>query len=140
MSPPPCRPPRVHLMASPGPGLVRRLYVASDDPRSLGEVRRSYPNITALGDWQIAKSAALKTRCSPATAPPSARFSKTSLMGLIQDLLMLQRTNLTICSFTSNVRGEGGPCQICRMVYEVQEARGAEGGQVESLEVLGGAS
>ena len=60
-------------------------------------------------------------------------------MGLIQDLLMLQRTNLTICSFTSNVRrGGGGPLQICRMVYEVQEARGAEGGQVESLEVLGG--
>ena len=58
----PSRHPRVHLLASPGPRLVRRLYVASDDPRSLGEVRRTYPNITALGDWQIAKSAALKTR------------------------------------------------------------------------------
>ena len=27
------------------------------------------------------------------------------------------------------------PSQICRMLFELQQAKGAEGGQVESLEV-----
>ena len=33
------------------------------------------------------------------------RYSVTSVTGLIQDLMVLARTNLTVCSFTSNVRG-----------------------------------
>ena len=33
------------------------------------------------------------------------RYSVTSVTGLIQDLMVLARTNLTVCSFTSNVSG-----------------------------------
>jgi len=92
----------------------QKVYVASDDPRVLREVRSSYPNLTVLGDINIAKSAALKTR-----------FSEDSVTGMIQDLFMLAKADFTVCSYTSN---------ICRMLFELQQARGEDGGRVESLE------
>ena len=81
------------------------------------------------------------------------RFSEDSVTGMIQDLFMLAKADFTVCSYTSNVglllRKSIAPCleifrhvlifslsQICRMLFELQQARGEDGGHVESLEVF----
>ena len=54
---------------------TRRVYVASDDPKVLGECRKKYPDIEFLGDQNVAKSAAV-----------SSRYTDSSLRGVIQVL------------------------------------------------------
>ena len=88
-------------------------------------MRSSYPNLTVLGDINIAKSAALKTRSDENIGDGGGgaechdvghgiskldrhqhrhrRFSEDSVTGMIQDLFMLAKADYTICSYTSNV-------------------------------------
>ena len=47
-----------------GPGARPRVYLASDDPRVLGECRDKYPHVEFFGDQNVAKSAALSSRCN----------------------------------------------------------------------------
>ena len=46
------------------PGVRPRVYLASDDPRVLGECRDKYPDVEFFGDQNVAKSAALSSRCN----------------------------------------------------------------------------
>ena len=53
---------------------------------------------------------------------------------------MLSKTHFIVCSFTSNVRNTQhviatSITQICRMLYELQQAKGANAARVYSLEV-----
>merc|ERR1719264_897330 len=41
---------------------TRRVYVASDDPKVLGQCRKKYPEIEFIGDQNVAKSAAVSSR------------------------------------------------------------------------------
>ena len=87
-------------------------------------MRSSYPNLTVLGDINIAKSAALKTRSDENIGDGGGaechgvgygifkldqhkhrhrRFSEDSVTGMIQDLFMLAKADFTVCSYTSNV-------------------------------------
>ena len=86
-------------------------------------MRSSYPNLTVLGDINIAKSAALKTRSDENNGDGGGgaechghgiskldqhqhrhrRFSEDSVTGMIQDLFMLAKADFTVCSYTSNV-------------------------------------
>jgi len=79
----------------------RRVYVASDDPKVLGECRKKYPDIEFLGDQNVAKSAAV-----------SSRYSDSSLRGVIQDIHMLSLTDYLVCTFSS---------QVCRIAYEIMQ-------------------
>ena len=44
------------------PGARPRVYLASDDPRVLGECRDKYPHVEFFGDQKVAESAALSSR------------------------------------------------------------------------------
>ena len=44
------------------PGARPRVYLASDDPRVLGECRDKYPRVEFFGDQKVAESAALSSR------------------------------------------------------------------------------
>ena len=44
------------------PGARPRVYLASDDPRVLGECRDKYPHVEFFGDKKVAESAALSSR------------------------------------------------------------------------------
>ena len=83
------------------PDVKRRVYVASDDPKVLGECRKKYPDIEFLGDQNVAKSAAV-----------SSRYSDSSLRGVIQDIHMLSITDYLVCTFSS---------QVCRIAYEIMQ-------------------
>jgi len=80
---------------------TRRVYVASDDPKVLGECRKKYPNIEFLGDQNVAKSAAV-----------SSRYTDSSLRGVIQDIHMLSISDFLVCTFSS---------QVCRIAYELMQ-------------------
>lgn len=80
---------------------TKRVYVASDDPKVLGECRKKYPDIEFLGDQTVAKSAAV-----------SSRYSDSSLRGVIQDIHMLSLTDFLVCTFSS---------QVCRIAYEIMQ-------------------
>jgi len=81
--------------------IKRRVYVASDDPKVLGECRKKYPEFEFLGDQNVAKSAAV-----------SSRYSDSSLRGVIQDIHMLSITDYLVCTFSS---------QVCRIAYEIMQ-------------------
>jgi len=83
------------------PNVKRKVYVASDDPKVLGECRKKYPEIEFLGDQNVAKSAAV-----------SSRYSDSSLRGVIQDIHMLSITDYLVCTFSS---------QVCRIAYEIMQ-------------------
>jgi len=83
------------------PDIKRRVYVASDDPKVLGECRKKYPEFEFLGDQNVAKSAAV-----------SSRYSDSSLRGVIQDIHMLSITDYLVCTFSS---------QVCRIAYEIMQ-------------------
>jgi len=80
---------------------TRRVYVASDDPKVLGECRKKYPDIEFLGDQNVAKSAAV-----------SSRYTDSSLRGVIQDIHMLSISDYLVCTFSS---------QVCRIAYEIMQ-------------------
>lgn len=79
----------------------RRVYVASDDPKVLGECRKLYPNYEFLGDQEISKTAAV-----------SSRYTDSSLRGVIQDIHMLSVSDHLVCTFSS---------QVCRIAYEIMQ-------------------
>lgn len=79
----------------------KRVYVASDDPKVLGECRKKYPEVEFLGDQEVAKSAAV-----------ASRYSDSSLRGVIQDVHMLSQTDFLVCTFSS---------QVCRIAYEIMQ-------------------
>jgi glycoprotein 6-alpha-L-fucosyltransferase len=80
---------------------TRRVYVASDDPKVLGECRKKYPEIAFIGDQNVAKSAAV-----------SSRYTDSSLRGVIQDIHMLSISDFLVCTFSS---------QVCRIAYELMQ-------------------
>lgn len=83
------------------PEVKARVYVASDEPRVLGECRKKYPDVEFLGDQDVAKSAAV-----------SSRYSDSSLRGVIQDIHLLSLTDYLVCTFSS---------QVCRIAYEIMQ-------------------
>uniref|UniRef100_A0A131YZ78 Alpha-(1,6)-fucosyltransferase n=1 Tax=Rhipicephalus appendiculatus TaxID=34631 RepID=A0A131YZ78_RHIAP len=77
----------------------RRVYLATDDPKLLGEARSKYPNYQFYGDSRIANTAAL-----------GQRYSSESLRGVLLDIHMLSRCDYLVCTFSS---------QVCRLAYEI---------------------
>ncbi|KAG7177849.1 Alpha-(1 6)-fucosyltransferase-like 4 [Homarus americanus] len=83
------------------PDVVKRVYLASDDPTVITEAQRKYPDYTFVGDPNIARTAAVATR-----------YTDASLKGIIADVHFLSLTDYLICTFSS---------QVCRIAYEIMQ-------------------
>ena len=106
------------------PEVKARVYVASDEPRVLGECRKKYPDVEFLGDQDVAKSAAVSSRWVTLLLLPTCkifivhvhssflRYSDSSLRGVIQDIHLLSLTDYLVCTFSS---------QVCRIAYEIMQ-------------------
>ena len=104
------------------PEVKARVYVASDEPRVLGECRKKYPDVEFLGDQDVAKSAAVSSRWVILLLLPTwkifivhtsfLRYSDSSLRGVIQDIHLLSLTDYLVCTFSS---------QVCRIAYEIMQ-------------------
>ncbi|XP_018333907.1 alpha-(1,6)-fucosyltransferase [Agrilus planipennis] len=81
--------------------VIRRVYIASDDPKVITEARKKYPNYEILGDPQVSMSAAVETR-----------FTENSLKGIILDIHFLSQCDYLVCTFSS---------QVCRLAYEIMQ-------------------
>uniref|UniRef100_A0A1B6CPN6 Alpha-(1,6)-fucosyltransferase n=1 Tax=Clastoptera arizonana TaxID=38151 RepID=A0A1B6CPN6_9HEMI len=81
---------------------VKRVYLASDDPKVFQEIKKKYPEYEALGDPSVAKGAAVATR-----------YSDNSLNGIIMDIHFLSLCDYLVCTFSS---------QVCRVAYEIMQA------------------
>lgn len=90
-----------HIELKEGKLPVKKVYVATDDSKVLGECRKKYPDYEFLGDQKASKTAAVSTR-----------YSSNSLKGIITDIHMLSRTDFLVCTFSS---------QVCRVAYEIMQ-------------------
>ncbi|XP_012276842.1 alpha-(1,6)-fucosyltransferase [Orussus abietinus] len=80
---------------------VKRVFIASDDPKVINNARSRYPKYQIIGDPAIAE-----------TASVSRRYSDTSLQGIIIDIHLLSLCDFLVCTFSS---------QVCRVAYELMQ-------------------
>lgn len=80
---------------------VRRVFIASDDPKVITTARKRYTRYEVIGDPAIAE-----------TASVSKRYSDTSLHGIIVDIYLLSLSDHLVCTFSS---------QVCRVAYEIMQ-------------------
>ncbi|XP_065201965.1 alpha-(1,6)-fucosyltransferase [Planococcus citri] len=78
---------------------VKRVYIATDDPKVFEEAKLKYTDYEIIGDAKISKSAAVNNR-----------YSENSLSGIITDIHLLSLTDYLVCTFSS---------QVCRVAYEI---------------------
>lgn len=84
------------------PDVVKRVYLASDDPNVITDAQKKYPDYVFLGDSSIARTAAVATR-----------YTDASLRGIIADIHFLSTTDYLVCTFSS---------QVCRIAYEIMQS------------------
>uniref|UniRef100_UPI00358F6366 alpha-(1,6)-fucosyltransferase isoform X2 n=1 Tax=Myxine glutinosa TaxID=7769 RepID=UPI00358F6366 len=80
---------------------VRRVYLATDDPKLLAEAQEKYPTYRFISDNGISRSAGLQQR-----------YSESSLLGVILDIHFLAQSDFLVCTFSS---------QVCRVAYEIMQ-------------------
>lgn len=80
---------------------VRRVFIASDDPKVIPSARNRYPSYEIIGDPAIAE-----------TASVSRRYSDVSLHGILIDIHLLSLSDFLVCTFSS---------QVCRVAYELMQ-------------------
>ena len=86
---------------------IKQVYISSDDPIAIVELKSKFPRYTFIGDESRAKSAST-----------SNRYSLDSLQKLVADIHMLSSSDFIVCTFSSN---------MCRLAYEIQQQRYADG-------------
>ncbi|KAK4469989.1 hypothetical protein MN116_007485, partial [Schistosoma mekongi] len=98
--------------------VIRRVYIATDEPRIFDEAQSKYPNYVFYGDRRHADSASV-----------SRRHDGDSIMGVVTDVLVLSKTDYLVCTFSS---------QVCRLAYELKQTNHLEFGdasqQIHSLD------
>lgn len=80
---------------------VRRVFLASDDPKVITTARSRYPRYEIIGDPEVAE-----------TASVSRRYTDSSLQGIIVDIHLLSMCDFLVCTFSS---------QVCRVAYELMQ-------------------
>ncbi|XP_034945504.1 alpha-(1,6)-fucosyltransferase isoform X2 [Chelonus insularis] len=80
---------------------VRRVFIASDDPKVILAARKRYSRYEIIGDPAVAE-----------TASVSKRYSDSSLHGIIVDIVLLSLSDHLVCTFSS---------QVCRVAYELMQ-------------------
>ncbi|XP_077997267.1 alpha-(1,6)-fucosyltransferase-like [Glandiceps talaboti] len=82
---------------------IKRVYLATDDPKLLPEAREKYKNYVFVSDNDISRTAGL-----------GQRYSDESLKGIILDIHFLSESDFLVCTFSS---------QVCRVAYEIMQNR-----------------
>ncbi|XP_042873684.1 alpha-(1,6)-fucosyltransferase-like isoform X2 [Penaeus japonicus] len=83
------------------PVAQRRIFLATDDPSTIPELKRRYP------EYQVVHNEA-----SIKSAHPSQRTKGSSVRYLLADVYFLSRSDFLVCGMTSN---------ICRLAYELMQ-------------------
>ena len=83
--------------------IIRRVYLATDDPSVIEEAKNNYQNYEFIYDESHPKLAHL-----------NSRYSTESAEAVIMDIHFLSRSDFLVCTFSSN---------ICRMAYELMQTR-----------------
>uniref|UniRef100_A0A915EMQ9 GT23 domain-containing protein n=1 Tax=Ditylenchus dipsaci TaxID=166011 RepID=A0A915EMQ9_9BILA len=81
--------------------IKRRVFVATDDPQAVAEIKEKYKDYDVYFNDGIAQTAQL-----------SNRYTDASLYGVITDIRILSKCNYLVCTFSS---------QVCRMGYELMQ-------------------
>ncbi|XP_042882772.1 alpha-(1,6)-fucosyltransferase-like [Penaeus japonicus] len=84
------------------PVAQRRIFLATDDPNTIPELKRRYPKYHVA----YSQSSIDSTRMSQRTKGSSVRY-------LLADVYFLSRSDFLVCGMTSN---------ICRLAYELMQA------------------
>jgi len=101
----------------PPPEIHRQLYVATDDPTVVEELRSKYPNYEVYSN-----------SIGSATAQLTTRYSDASLLALLVDIHVLSTVDYLVCTFSSGVS---------RTAYELMQVGHADGdksGRYHSLD------
>ncbi|XP_003738096.1 alpha-(1,6)-fucosyltransferase-like [Galendromus occidentalis] len=100
-----------------GADIPKRVFVATDEPRVLDELRENFPEFVFISNTKSAELA----------NDVDKRDSAESFQGLILDLFLLSQTDKLVCTLSSGV---------CRVVYELMQARRTDASDhVVSLDV-----
>ena len=83
----------------------KTVFIATDDPSVLTELRSMYPHYIFLGNKAASKLASKRDQ---------ARLSRAGLFGIIEDIHILSLSDHLVCTMSSNV---------CRLAYELQQNR-----------------
>ncbi|KAJ1346892.1 hypothetical protein KIN20_001816 [Parelaphostrongylus tenuis] len=89
--------------------ITRRVFVATDEPAVLSEIKQKYPHYEVYGDENIAKTAQL-----------ASRYTDNSLYGVIRDVRLLSLCDYIVCTFSS---------QVCRMGFELMQVQQGDAGE-----------
>ncbi|XP_022251999.1 alpha-(1,6)-fucosyltransferase-like [Limulus polyphemus] len=81
---------------------VRRVFVATDDPKVLIECKKKYPNYVF-----VFNSEATATANNEKT-----RYSNSSLVGVVTDVFLLAHSDFLVCTLSSG---------LCRVAYELMQ-------------------
>ncbi|KAI1717593.1 variant SH3 domain-containing protein [Ditylenchus destructor] len=81
--------------------LKRRIFVATDDPQAVADIKEKYREYEVYVNDGIAQTAQL-----------SNRYTDASLIGVVTDIRVLSKCNYLVCTFSS---------QVCRMGYELMQ-------------------
>ncbi|XP_047493483.1 alpha-(1,6)-fucosyltransferase-like [Penaeus chinensis] len=80
---------------------TRRIYLATDDPKVLQEVKEKFPHYELVFNEE-----------SVATASLGRRRSEANMRNLMADVYFLSRSDFLVCGMSSN---------ICRLAYELMQ-------------------
>ena len=83
----------------------KTVFIATDDPNVLAELRSMFPHYIFLGNRTASKLASKRDK---------ARLSRAGLYGIIEDIHILSMSDHLVCTLSSNV---------CRLAYELQQNR-----------------
>ena len=83
----------------------KTVFIATDDPSVLAQLRSLYPHYIFLGNETASKLASKRD---------NARLSRDGLFGIIEDIHILSMSDHLVCTLSSNV---------CRLAYELQQNR-----------------
>ncbi|KAK6755258.1 hypothetical protein RB195_013935 [Necator americanus] len=87
----------------------RRIFVATDDPSVISEIKAKYVNYELYGDTKTANTARLESR-----------YTDSSLFGVVRDIRLLSMCDYLVCTFSS---------QVCRMGFELMQVQQGDAGE-----------
>ncbi|RCN52096.1 hypothetical protein ANCCAN_01884 [Ancylostoma caninum] len=92
-----------------GRNVTRRIFVATDDPTVVPEIKQKYTNYEVYGDVKTANTAQLESR-----------YTDSSLFGVVRDIRLLSLCDYLVCTFSS---------QVCRMGFELMQVQQGDAGE-----------
>lgn len=92
-----------------GEAIQRRIFIATDEPAVIGEVKSKFPQYKVISNRQSASQA----------YDLKARTESSALNGMLTDIYLLAESDKLVCSFSSG---------FCRVAYELMQAQSAEAG------------